>query len=199
VWGLASPLNFPPKTTKKETFHLLQTTNYQLCQWEPSDRILRTDFNRDNEKIDTALAAAAGQSVLRPIREIITTESATSIQIQLDDIDWSQWQSIVVDAYLTSNNKGPVRIDFNVSNEIGSAYSSVTPTEEGSQPGCSRLVLFCNGGGSNWVNALSLNYQTAEFLNKSHTFSYITYLKYGGSVTTLTFPAGTRFRIWGVK
>ena len=33
------------------------TTNYQLCQWEATDKVLRTDFNEDNQKIDAALAA----------------------------------------------------------------------------------------------------------------------------------------------
>ena len=32
-----------------------QTTNYQLNQWETTDQVLRTDFNADNAKLDTAL------------------------------------------------------------------------------------------------------------------------------------------------
>ena len=32
------------------------TTNYQLNQWEAADQVLRTEFNQDNQKIDTALA-----------------------------------------------------------------------------------------------------------------------------------------------
>jgi len=32
------------------------TQNYNLCQWEPEDPVLRTDFNADNAKIDAALA-----------------------------------------------------------------------------------------------------------------------------------------------
>lgn len=36
-----------------------QTTNYQLSQWDEDDRILRTDFNSDNAKIDAALAEQA--------------------------------------------------------------------------------------------------------------------------------------------
>ena len=36
-----------------------KTTNYQLCQWDGEDRILRTDFNEDNAKIDAALKAHA--------------------------------------------------------------------------------------------------------------------------------------------
>ena len=36
-----------------------QTTNYQLNQWDPDDKVLRTDFNADNAKIDAALASLA--------------------------------------------------------------------------------------------------------------------------------------------
>ena len=31
------------------------TENYHLNQWEPTDRVLREDFNEDNRKIDAAL------------------------------------------------------------------------------------------------------------------------------------------------
>ena len=31
------------------------TQNYQLNQWDATDRVLRTDFNSDNQKIDAAL------------------------------------------------------------------------------------------------------------------------------------------------
>ena len=36
------------------------TKNYQLNQWEPADRVLRTDFNEDNRKIDAALHTMQG-------------------------------------------------------------------------------------------------------------------------------------------
>lgn len=32
-----------------------QTPHHQLCQWLPEDAVLRTDFNEDNIKLDTAL------------------------------------------------------------------------------------------------------------------------------------------------
>ena len=35
--------------------NLNQTQNYQLSQWESTDRILMSDFNSDNSKIDAAL------------------------------------------------------------------------------------------------------------------------------------------------
>jgi hypothetical protein len=33
------------------------TEHYNLCQWEPADKVLREDFNADNAKLDAALAA----------------------------------------------------------------------------------------------------------------------------------------------
>ena len=35
------------------------TQNYQLSQWQQTDRILMSEFNQDNQKIDTALSALA--------------------------------------------------------------------------------------------------------------------------------------------
>ena len=36
---------------------MTKTTNYQLNQWAKSDRVLMEDFNADNLKVDSALAA----------------------------------------------------------------------------------------------------------------------------------------------
>ena len=33
------------------------TENFDLCQWEPTDPVIRTDFNADNAKIEAALTA----------------------------------------------------------------------------------------------------------------------------------------------
>jgi len=33
------------------------TEHYNLCQWEPADKVLREDFNGDNIKLDAALRA----------------------------------------------------------------------------------------------------------------------------------------------
>ena len=38
-----------------------QTTNYQLNQWDPDDKVLRSDFNADNAKLDAALAGLAAE------------------------------------------------------------------------------------------------------------------------------------------
>lgn len=38
------------------------TSNYGLCQWQPTDKFLREEFNQDNEKIDSALGQAEAKA-----------------------------------------------------------------------------------------------------------------------------------------
>ena len=33
------------------------TTNYNLCQWQPTDQVQRTDFNADNARLEAALSS----------------------------------------------------------------------------------------------------------------------------------------------
>ena len=35
------------------------TASYGLCQWESGDQFIRSEFNQDNQKIDTALKRVA--------------------------------------------------------------------------------------------------------------------------------------------
>ena len=39
------------------------TPNYHLSQWEPEDKVVRTDFNADNARIDAAIKAEADARV----------------------------------------------------------------------------------------------------------------------------------------
>lgn len=75
-----------------------QTSNYQLNQWEMTDRIQMEDFNRDNEKVDAALAAKLGGVEL--IQEISITSSFNSYSgpfpIDLSNIDWNQWKIVIL-------------------------------------------------------------------------------------------------------
>ena len=53
-----------------------KTTNYQLCQWDGEDRILRTDFNEDNAKIDAALKSHANS--IASINSTLSGKASTS-------------------------------------------------------------------------------------------------------------------------
>ena len=47
------------------------TSNYGLCQWQPNDKVLRTEFNADNAKIDAALAGKASASALSSLQSTV--------------------------------------------------------------------------------------------------------------------------------
>ena len=59
------------------------TTNYQLNQWEAGDQVLRTEFNRDNQKIDAALAGLAGQNEELEAALAATAAGAGNCQMEL--------------------------------------------------------------------------------------------------------------------
>lgn len=46
---------------------MTKTENYQLNQWEPTDKLSRADFNADNATIDAALAAKAEKSAVTAV------------------------------------------------------------------------------------------------------------------------------------
>ena len=100
-----------------------QTANYQLSQWEASDRILMSDFNADNAKIDAALevqaeaitglnAAIRDQSAdLNTLRnrvgaQLLATGAAPvgedSFIIPMSGVTWSQWKTVYIVVELTA-------------------------------------------------------------------------------------------------
>ena len=54
------------------------TANYDLCQWEATDQVLRTDFNEDNAKIDAALAAKAEAAALNSLAQTVSQKANQS-------------------------------------------------------------------------------------------------------------------------
>ena len=60
------------------------TPNYNLSQWEAEDKVLRTDFNADNAKIDAALMAAAdGRAALERTVSSNKRELTNALNIRL--------------------------------------------------------------------------------------------------------------------
>ena len=54
-----------------------QTPNYQLSQWERSDKIQMEDFNADNAKIDAALSGKAEASAVDGLSQTVAALSQT--------------------------------------------------------------------------------------------------------------------------
>ena len=49
------------------------TTNYDLCQWEPTDAVQRVEFNADNAKLDAALKSLSDQVVQKANQSALNT------------------------------------------------------------------------------------------------------------------------------
>ena len=80
---------------------MTQTTNYHLNLWDPSDRILREDFNGDNAKLDAALAEHTQQLAGRLcraqiIQDYVTTEITKEIIVDTSALQWGEWEWVAL-------------------------------------------------------------------------------------------------------
>ena len=119
-----------------------QTANFHLNLWEPTDRILREDFNGDNAKLDAALktnaAAIAAETEARQaadtsetaariagdlrvkLLDYTTEESTTYLPVSLEGIDLSPYQELEVVADIKCSNELHMRVNN------GRSYTSLT-------------------------------------------------------------------------
>ena len=88
------------------------TENYHLPQWEPTDRVLREDFNDAMSDIDDALQANAdavtelsNRSRFTKLKEFTIQDYTATVEIDLSDVEWNQWSKVHLDC-LTNNNDG---------------------------------------------------------------------------------------------
>lgn len=85
------------------------TEHYDLCQWEATDQVQRTDFNADNAKVDAALNTLAGQ-----------------VAEKADGDDLAALSETVAGHTAALNSKGNCRIVYGSYNGSG-AYGSANP------------------------------------------------------------------------
>ena len=99
------------------------TTNYQLNQWEKPDRIMMSDFNSDNSKIDTALktvsdalaaeasaresgdSAVLGVCAMMKLNERSVTADVHQVSLSLPELKLSEYAEvrIYMSVYFTSS------------------------------------------------------------------------------------------------
>lgn len=84
-----------------------QTEHYGLNQWDPTDRILREDFNADNLKIAAALAGKAPARKLLYKNKMSGTTNGTGLPLRTSQIDWNQWEFAVLLVEMTLTHDDP--------------------------------------------------------------------------------------------
>ena len=139
------------------------TANYGLCQWEPGDNFLRTEFNQDNAKIDAALAGHTTQleqtlSRSQLIRTLTTTVAANSISIDVNNIDWSEWEwvSFFVDYRADYGSEAVNCIYCDLNNGSVTTYCSAGYGLMRTQPNPVQLILLPHHDPSSRVQAISI-------------------------------------------
>lgn len=68
-----------------------KTQHYGLCQWDGEDRILREDFNSDNEKIDEAIDQA--NRMVR-LLDVVMDSEAEQVDLDLTGFDPEQYTAL---------------------------------------------------------------------------------------------------------
>ena len=219
--GPAFPPAGPPcKLIRNEECFLNQTANYQLCQWDPTDRILMEDFNKDNEKIDAALKAnadaiaaevtarAAGDVYVK-LLDMTTEAAAQTITVDLSQLDLSPYQYLDVVADIPGNfNEVWMRVNNIQSYTLpGSAstvgYFAVSQYDDQVKNQI-RARIIGRGGARLFCSFYDLSYQddiiratycggTIEGIQSLQFFQYVF-----NSPSPVT-PAGARITMYGMK
>ena len=195
-----------------------QSDNYQLHLWEAEDRIEMEKFNENTREIDRQLKAAneaaANLSLMTKIKDYTPSVSGQPSQVHLDltDIDWSQWQFVCIDVYLskanTSGSSNTASIGFNGgsssgTHSVGGSTANGFMTANIATTGTAntkptRLMLCVMQNPANFVRGLAFC-----------EGNYLTYCTYGGAYSSLQkltagiesggFASGTKFTVWGIQ
>ena len=184
---------------------MTKTQNYQLNQWDAADRVRREDFNSDNQKIDEAIAALETKSSFVKLKELVTTQTLSTLKFDLTAIDWSAWRFVCAEIYLYNNNGGTANINTNLggsqysmggslSNFFADTYIFKVGTEN-LQP--LQILFFPNCNPENHVRAFSF---AEPFPCYSYTHAPFQKLEYFEIVTKATmFQPGCRMTVWGMR
>ena len=195
------------------------TTNYQLNQWAKSDRIMMTDFNADNQKLDAALKAGAdavaAETAARiaddpypTICEVVTAQAKAQVSMDLSAVDLTEYSHID----LTIDPPAPVSSSYSVlvrPNGLTSGYQLVTALSNYSSPtyllaypiGASTCGLFSTPTPNGVVSCFGFNGSYFHYTYASCKWGELQTLVFvpDPNGTVKSIPAGTRFRLKGWK
>lgn len=175
-----------------------KTEHFQLNQWDPGDRILRENFNADNERIDSAIAAAEARSLWQPLRSVVTEADAEQVEVDIEGFDWGDWLYVhlSVEAY-TSEDRAGVLVRAN-GTDVLEAWGNVPGSATGY---LGHAMLFTLGDKRRNILSLASNgYSNVGFRESSYKFgsSYLHPITLigKGRIHILT---GTKIQVWGVR
>ena len=180
-----------------------QTANYQLSQWDPTDRILMEDFNSDNSKIDAALKAQADtleslsqKAGGRLLGTLKASASGTTCEFRLDGVDWSAWREVhlVADPYTDSG--AVVTVYACGSNAVMCVLSGNTLSDREQHTSIGHMVLYPLFDARKRVSVVDL--YEGEIRNVGYQFSQLTHVRMEVNNGHALY-AGSTLEVWGAK
>lgn len=183
------------------------TQTYELNQWEDSDRILRTDFNADNQKLENALGAKLQYYKLK---EVVTQEKAARVEVDVTDINFADWKYLV--GVLTPTSVGTCSWWYSPPGGTANKCSCDSMGNLGSDfVGLGRFYSSSSTLNTVYMIALILHnpaqylrgitFGGVFFYGKSNTYTYegLSALVLNGASDTDFIGAGSKIELWGVK
>ena len=170
-----------------------QTANFQLNQWEATDRLLREDFNTDNAKIEAAILSRLGPVEVIAQMTLTTATESDSAALDLSGVDWGQWS--LVAAELRARFSTSVQNDFLYLEFPGLSFVGQTADHFARRsPGPELVVLFPGRDSGRLVSAAALPggdfamstsvYEDIQSVRLAHSNSGLfRYLSGSGSLT----------------
>ena len=162
-----------------------KTPNYQLSQYEATDRVTREAFNADNAVIDAALAGIAAGNSLQTLKTITTTEAMTSVTLDVSDIDFSQWAEVHIAMELKGSGYWQPR------------FNTQSSSDPMNVAGHKRLILLPSHDGDMSVGGILLGYNVPKFTgagsvlyNALTSFTLV-------SNSNANFQSGCKFTFFG--
>ena len=174
---------------------MTKTTNYQLNQWEKTDRILMDDFNADNQKIEAALLGKVPMTLLYD--ETLTDKN---VRIDLDAAGqhWEKYAFVLLTYTPTPNSPGyTMRISIENKEDYAShrdllaqnAQTKPCLLETTSYNGVT--MLFFSHGNPHHLKALC--FDSNSFYYSSSNYGYTQPISVTGG-----FKGGERLRVYGI-
>ena len=191
------------------------TTNYNLNLWEPSDKFVREEFNENTTKLDAALATKATTAALTAetnartsadsalaarvtalenksrytkLKEFVSTEASSFLEIYLNDINWAQWDRVHVE--IQSRHSGT----YYFYKTDSTAYEDHVGTIGHSYHGQTWELPMTFYPGFQADRTLSV-FNGEQYKAFNMSYAQVVKMVFSGSI----MPAGAKFVFWGEK
>lgn len=174
-----------------------QTEHYGLKQWEPSDCILREDFNADNAKIDTALADASRRAGAALFKELPGNTTPNQVIIPTGDVRWHEVSTVHILAYPVCADGTPLDVEMHFHGQtisLGTMPGNLSPRPE-DEYHMLHIILFPMYNWNHKISMLVMGTSNAGLMEVDTTYIDISSVRLYARDSNQIL-AGSKSQIW---